>query len=339
MKILIDINHPGHVHFFKYIIWLLKKRGHNVIITASKKDKNFELLRNYNFKFINIGTFGNNKYKKIFNLILMEIKLFFIILIYNPSIIAGIASFRGSHIGWLFRKKIYIFDDTEHSSTEINLYKPFATKIFTPECFFKNLGKKQIKYKGYHELAYLHPNYFKPNPKVLKEANLNPIEKFFIVRFVSWKAYHDTNQKGFSEKGKERLVDLLNKHGKVIITSESPLPESLKKYKSAISPEKIHDLLYYATIYIGEGGTMASESAVLGTPSIFMNTLTNGYLMELEEKYNLLKRFTQEELAFQYIKTLLNRKNLKKEWRIKRATLLKEKIDVTNFLINEIIKN
>jgi hypothetical protein len=38
MKILIDIGHPAHVHFFKNAIRELEGRGHEVKVTARDKE-------------------------------------------------------------------------------------------------------------------------------------------------------------------------------------------------------------------------------------------------------------------------------------------------------------
>ena len=64
----------------------------------------------------------------------------------------------------------------------------------------------------------------------------------------------------------------LEKYGRVLITSESKLPAEFEPYRVKVAPEKMHDLLYYAALYVGEGGTMASESAVLGTKAIHIST-------------------------------------------------------------------
>ena len=44
MKIVVDINHPGHVHFFKNFIWEMEKRGHKILITVKEKDVTLKLL-------------------------------------------------------------------------------------------------------------------------------------------------------------------------------------------------------------------------------------------------------------------------------------------------------
>ena len=62
----------------------------------------------------------------------------------------------------------------------------------------------------------------------------------------------------------------------------------LEKYKIPIPPERMHDALYYSSLYIGEGATMASECAVLGTPAIYANNLSAGTLEEQRSKYGLV---------------------------------------------------
>jgi predicted glycosyltransferase len=252
---------------------------------------------------------------------------------YQPDYLLGIGSFRAAHAAWLLRKASYVFTDTEHATEQIPLFKPFASKIVTPTCFTTDFGHKHVRYNGYHELAYLHPDRFRPNPEVLAEIGLTTRDSFFILRFVSWEATHDIGHKGFSLEGKRRLIRLLQPHGKIIITSESPLSEEFEPYRLPISPVKIHDLLYYATMYIGEGGTMASEAAVLGTPSIFVNTLTAGTFRELEQKYGLLKTFPYEQEAFSSTRHFLKNNDLKMEWIAKRQNMLMDTIDVTQWIM------
>ena len=48
----------------------------------------------------------------------------------------------------------------------------------------------------------------------------------------------------------------LSKYARIVITSEDPLPRDLEKYRSNIPPERMHDALYYASLYAGEGATM-----------------------------------------------------------------------------------
>ncbi|NQE53352.1 hypothetical protein C5S29_07145 [ANME-1 cluster archaeon GoMg3.2] len=214
------------------------------------------------------------------------------------------------------------------------LYLPFIDAVLTPSCFKKDLGKKQVRYKGYHELAYLHPNYFTPDPSVLAEIGLDKDDKYVILRFVSWSGIDNLGHHGFNLQAKKELVRELGKYGRVFITSEGQLPQELEKYKIKVSPEKLHDLLYYASLYVGEGATTASECAVLGTPSIYISSLvgTMGNFIELEQKYGLIFNYDDPDKAMNKAVELIQKPDLKEEWGKKREILLKDKIDVTAFM-------
>ncbi len=313
----------------------MEKKGHKVLVTASEKDITFKLLTNYGFNYINLGSYGNSLIEKLINIPLLDLKMYTAIKSFKPDIFLGFGSIRAAHVSYFLHKMCILFEDTEHSSEQIRLYLPFVNAVCTPSCFNKDLGKKQVRYNGYTELAHLHPNYFTPNPAVLGEMGLSEDDKYIILRFVSWKASHDIGQQGI--KNKIELVKELEKYGRVLITSEGQLDKELEKYKIKVSPEKLHDLLYYATLYIGEGATTASECAILGTHAIYTNTLRLGYTDEEEEKYNLVYNFsdknTMEKQAFDKALELLKNKDLRIEGKKKRERLLNDKIDVTDFMI------
>jgi uncharacterized protein len=343
MKILVDINHPAHVHFFRTFIGLAEKKGAEVIITASKKDIAFELLEEYGLKYISVGSYGKKKLQKIFNLPIIGIRMLKITRKFRPDILMGIASFRAAQASWLTRKKSFVFDDTEHSSFEIRLYKPFATRIFTPDCFRKNIGKKQFRYPGYHELAYLHPDYFCPDPRILDELGVTPGEKFVIIRFVSWNALHDTGRTGFSLDMKCKVIKELSKHAKVFITSEQDLPENLREYKLKISPSRIHHAISYASLVFGESATMASEAAMLGTPAVFTDSDGRCYTDELQEKFGSVFNFTTSlpdlEKALEKGIELLKTENVKEIWAKKRLAILENKKNVTELMMQWVFDN
>ena len=174
-------------------------------------------------------------------------------------------------------------------------YRPFANSILSPSTFSKKFGKKHLKFNSYLELAYLHPKYFKPDFNQLSSLNLEKGEKFTICRFVSWNANHDYGHSGLSLKSKINAVKEFSKYGRVFITSEDELPEELKKYQLKLSPEKIHHAIAFATLLYGESATMASESAVLGTPSIYIDNEGRGYTDEQELKYEMVFNFSESE--------------------------------------------
>jgi len=335
MKILIDIGHPAHVHFFKNFISEMNKKGHKTLITARNKEITQELLSRYNIGYISIGEQKQGTFNLIREWIQRDAQIFNLARKFNPDVLVGIGNPAIAHVAKALRKISIVFTDTEHATFANGITFPFADSVCTPSCFKKDIGKKQIRYEGYHELAYLHPNYFKPNPAILDELGLSPDDIIIVVRFVSWNASHDIGHHGIRDR--IGLVKALEKYGRVLITSEEGLPEALKPYRVRVSPERLHDLLYYATLYVVEGATTASECAVLGTHAIYVNTLGLGYITEEEKRYHLITDFSSrlctDGAVLAEARELLENNNLKTEGKQKGKILIRDKCDVTAFIV------
>ena len=52
------------------------------------------------------------------------------------------------------------------------------------------------------------------------------------------------------------------------ISSEGNLSKKLHKYELIIAPNRMHDLMYHASLFIGDSQTMCAEAGILGTPFI-----------------------------------------------------------------------
>jgi len=340
MKILFDIGHPAHVHFFKNAIWALKEKSHDVMITARDKEVSLNLLDAYGLTYINLGKNQKGLFNKAIGMLKIDYKLYNVAKKFQPDVLVGVHNPYIAHAGRLLGRPSITFTDTEHAKIASLITFPFTDIICTPSCFKKELGSKQIRYDGYHELAYLHPKYFKPDPSILEKIGLQKNEKFIILRFISWNASHDVKQQGFDLETKIQLIEKLEKCARVFISSEGEISSDLEKYQVKAPPEKMHDLLYYATMYIGEGATMATEAGILGTPSIYISSLvgTMGNFEELQNKYGLVYSFNNSNNALDAAVDFLSSNGLKNIWQNKREIMLNEKIEVTQFMTELIEK-
>jgi len=345
MRVLFDIGHPAHVHLFKNTIFNLKKDGHEVKITARKKKISHALLAAYGLEYEDRGKVYTGLLNKAFGLIRIDLNLFFIAQKFKPDLLVGVNNPYVAHVGAVLRKPVIIFNDTENVTIARVITYPFVQAILTPMYFSEYVDpKKHIKIQGMKEIAYLHPNYFSPNPHVLEELGLLPTEKFIIISFGSWVATHDIGQHGIRDK--IRFVKTLETYGRVLITSDVDLPKEIKPNLIKIPPEKFHDLLSYASLYIGEGITMASEAAVLGTPAINITSTAQGKptcdlygnFVELREKYDLVHFFATDEDALTDAQEILKNPNSHSEWQKKRERFLTDVVDVTAWLTDFIEK-
>jgi len=342
MRVLVDITHPVHVHLFKNLIWTLQNEGHDVLVTACEKDVAVELLRQYGIAHCCTGSYGRSVARKAMSVPSMDWELLRLARRFRPDVLLAEAPVRASHAAFFLRRPCIGLDDTEHAKLQRWLWLPFVTKILTPSCYRLNLGRKQLRYDGYKELAYLHPKYFTPDPDIPVEYGLAEGEAFAFVRFVSWNASHDIGQGGFSRAGRIRLVRELSRQGRVLVSSESPLSEDLAPYAFTAPPHLIHHFLHYASVCVTEGATVASECAVLGTPTIYMNSLALGYLDDQEESYGLVFNFHQrghEEAAIATaVEVSREGRNRREEWRAKAARLVGDHVDVKEYIVDAILK-
>ena len=336
MNILIDINHPAHVHLMRNVCKNLTECGHSVIVAVKDIPSAKQLLDLYGIPYINIGKKNEAIGKKGFDQLVYDWRLLKIVRKHKIKLGIG-SSINIPHLSKLSRMKSVILDDDDDEVEPLytKYAHPFADVILSPVGTFRK-SKKTIYVNAYHELAYLHPNRFQPDPNVLKDAGVEEGEPYFILRFNAFKAHHDIGVVGLTIDNKRRLVEYLRTRGKVFITTERDIDDEFKQYQLKVSPEKAHSLIYYATMLVGDSQTMTSEAAVLGTPAIRCNTFVGRihYLEEEEHKYGLTYGFRpdQSEAMFQKIEELLSMPNLKQEWQIRRQKMLLEKIDYAQFL-------
>jgi len=331
MNILIDIGHPAHVHLFKNFAQIMQSKGHRTHFTVRDKEFEIELLEHQGLSFTKLGKHYISGWGRLYGWIKYNFRIFKISLWFKPDLYLSHGSIYTLLSSFLLRKPNIILEDTGNKE-QVRIYRPFASVILTPTGFPYRYGKKQIFYNGVHEMAYLHPDYFMPDSSVLKDLDVKEGEKFFILRFVSWNASHDRGKTGLSQVQKYELINALLDKGKVFISSESPLPSDLSHLSFPLSSDRIHDALAFAYMFIGEGVTMASEAAVLGTIAICINTSYPVYA-DFEQKYGLICNFISGNGVLSKVLELIKDENLKNKARALSGKLLGDKINLTSFMV------
>lgn len=334
MKILFDIGHPGHVHYFRFAIKELQEQGHEVVVTARERDIIFSLLKHYQIPYINRGNGSNSRIGKLLYMLKADLQLLRLCIRKKPDVFISFSSPYAAQTAYLLGRPHIAINDTEHTDKIHSLFTyRFSKWVLTPESYQHDLGKKHLRFKNIMEGIYLNENVFVPDSSIYTDLNIAPEQPFVFIRFVSWNAHHDFGQSGIDLDSKRKLIEILSKKYKILISSEDELPEEFKPYEINISPEKMHSVLYYASLFIGESGTMASESAFLGTPTVYVNSLPLMCYLKLEQEHGLLKHFPSSEGVLDYVKELIEVKDLKKQAQEKAAKMKENFINPTDFLI------
>ena len=339
MKILVDILNPSHVHFFHHFIRECERAGHSVLITARKKRMVTELLDSYGHPYRMVSTQGRRRLDLVWNLLLRNRSLSEIAQKFRPDALLGILGISIAAIGKRLGIPSYVFCDVENASVSNWLTFPRATEVITPRSFLKKVRGNHVTYPGYQELAYLHPRRFTPDLDVLRALGVARHERFTLVRFASWRSSHEFLPRGFTQDGKRRLVKSLLRRSRVLISSDKPLPSDLEALRLPLPASLIHHVLAAADLLVGDGATMASEAAVLGTPAVFYSSAGHGSTTDEECRYGLVRTARREDHAILAAEEILDTPNLevsRRVWARRREQLLAEQTDVTGWMLSHL---
>jgi len=338
MNILFVTGHPAQIHCFRNLKFELERKGHNIYWLSTNKEISKYLLDYYKISYYPLRKSRNSSISRL--------------LIFFKNIIVSVKYIKKNKIDLIFsrispymsiscfilRKTHLGMTDTESAWFYDKLFGRFLSVIFTAKSFKRQLRNDQIRFDGNIELFYLHPKRFIPLEKgdLAKLLGIETEISYIIMRFVSWDAYHDKGLTGFTYENKIKAAQEFSKYAHVFINSENELPPELESHRIIINPEKMHDVLANAKLFFGESATMASESAVLGTPAIFLNENWFGSTDE-EEDHGLLFSFKEsldeQEKAIKKGVELLQINGVKELMEENRKHFLRDKIDVTAFMV------
>jgi hypothetical protein len=338
MKTLIFLSHPAQYLFYKNIIIKLKQHGHTVFVLIKTKDILADLLAKDGCAFHNIlpkGR-GQSKFHILLSMFQRDVKLFNFVRKNKVSLMLGTDA-SVAQIAKLMRipSITTLEDDYSVIKNLAKLTYPFSSVILVPNvCDVGKWSKKKIGYDGYMKLAYLRPNWFTPD---IKKVKLDLSKPYFLIRLSGLKAHHDFGIKGISDSLLDEIIDRLKKSGDVYISAEKDMPASYAKYILKIPVSDIHHYLYYANMLICDSQSMAVEASILGTPSIRISSFSGkiSVLEELEHKYELTYGISpeKEKLIVEKLDSLLSTANIKDIFLSRRDKMLKDKIDVTAFML------
>lgn len=282
MKILVDLNHPVDVNFFKNAIALLaKQHGCTIEITLQPRGKLVPILQRElpDYHFTPIGMFRKSMAAKVIGLAFRFPRFLNHVRRGKYDVVMSFGGTGVCHATFILRTPSVIFDDDIEYGIGIYPYKPFATRLVMPQ-HIPVRGRNVVKYKGFKELAYLHPNHFKPDEGALREYGITPA-KYVFVREVSNISMNYTHLK------EGQLADVcrhLRTLGLNVVLSleDKSLTDRFAPYCIILQEpvRDIYSLMHFALLTISSGDTMARESCLTGTPVIY----TGGRFMSVNSE-------------------------------------------------------
>jgi len=213
-----------------------------------------------------------------------------------------------------------------------------ATEVITPECYTGRVRGTHVTYPGYHELAYLHPNRFTPDPSKLASYNLDSDRPYVVLRLPSLLSSHDNREVDTPQETWLHWIEATSETHDVVISSERPLGAEFDEFRLDGPTTDVHHVLAFADLVMGESATMATEAAVLGTPAIIVGATSRGYVDDIERRYGLIRYFTPDHIdeALDTARHILDEPN-KPAIVAAHSRLIDDHIDVTSWLTDHLV--
>ena len=115
MKILVDIGHPAHVHYFRNFIKIMETTGHRFLIIARDKEVTFSLLKAYDIPYISRGKGGKGFWGKLLYLVKGDYIMYKEAKKFKPDLFLSFASVYAAQVSKILKKPHIAFNDTEHA--------------------------------------------------------------------------------------------------------------------------------------------------------------------------------------------------------------------------------
>jgi len=310
LKIWIDVLTPKQLLFSEPMIERLRKR-HDVLCTSRSYNEVSKLAKIRKIDLIYVGKHGGGeKFDKLEASINRIKYLSLLINKFSPELVISFCSPEAARVSFGLGIKHIAFCDSPHANAVMKLTLPLIQKLLIPWIIpkkeFSKYGidsKDIIPYKAIDASVTIKRNVSQKNPLPFKNNKKN-----ILIRV-------EEEQAAYTSKSK-KIIPIINQIIKefedeniIILGRYSNQIENLKKIfgKKANIMKMSFDgkhLLDYTDIFLGSGGTMTAESALLGIPTISYNAVPN-----IVEKYlvknNLVKRETNPKKITKIIKKFL----------------------------------
>lgn len=342
MKIWIDILTPKQLLFSEPIIEKLGKK-HNILCTSRNYNEVSKLAKIRDFDLIFVGKHGGSDKKTKLQASIDRMKeLSRKINNFSPDIAISFCSPEAARVSFGLGIKHIAFCDSPHASAVMRLTLPLIQKLLIPSVIPKNefskygIDKKDIiPYNAIDAVVTIKRKINQRKLLPFKQTN----RKNILIRAEEEEASYASKSSKIipiikqivKEYEKENIV-ILGRYTKQIQNIQKIIGKKAKVVKMTFDGKH---LLSNTDIFIGSGGTMTAESALMGIPTISYNAVPNIIENFLVKKY-LVKRETNPKKISRHIKNVFESSNTVNQKRAKNVVeQMENPIEKLNKIINE----
>jgi len=329
LKIWIDILTPKQLLFSEPIVGKLGKK-HDLLCTSREYEEVSKLAKIRDFDLVFVGKHGggDRKTKLKASIDRME-KLSKKIKIFSPDIVISFCSPEAARISFGLGIKHIAFCDSPHANAVMRLTLPLIQKLLIPY----PISKKEFSKYGIDEKNIIQYKAIDAVVTIKRKINQNVTlpfknnKKNILIRIEEEHASYTSKsnkiipiiKKLIGDFESENIV-VLGRYSKQIENLQKILGNKVKIVKMSYDGKH---LLKNTDIFIGSGGTMTAESALMGIPTISYNAVPN-IIENFLVKKSLVKRETNPNKISKYIKKIFESNKSESQ---KRAERIKKQME------------
>jgi predicted glycosyltransferase len=274
MNIWFDLSNSPHINLFYELIRDLESLGHGVIITCRPLANTIDLLDQKGMKYTVIGEhYGKNFYKKLFGYPIRVYQLRSFLRKHKIQLAVSQSSFHSPIVAKLLGIPSIYTNDNEHALGNVPSFI-FASKIFLPENSSASKAIKQgasikkiTKYPGIKEGIYL----WRLGETI--SQNRKKRTKGKIKIYVRPEPLTAQYYKGGLNFLDDTLIRLQDRYSITVLPRDKVQFSYYKqaKFSSIHVPDKplqFTEIAEDCSLFLGAGGSMTRELAILGIPTI-----------------------------------------------------------------------
>ncbi len=282
-KVVLDVATPKQAIFASMLYEKLKSKC-EVEVLARKETQTTDLLDTLQVPHLVLGWYGKpssrGKFEATVRRELMLLKHFkkngF------PDVLWSHGSVSGVRVAYMLGKPVVYNNDTLHNTPVVKLTVPCTSCLIIPEAYKKSewskfgLEKKKIfRFRGVEEVAWVKEIRPINREKAFDELlNGHSFDRIIVFRGIEYKASYVDYDKGFKINMDviKNVLKKLSKHAAIIYLpryeEDKRLVKGLNNVFTPKEPPYAPKIVGYADLVISSGGTVARESALLGTPTL-----------------------------------------------------------------------
>ena len=340
MRIWFDILTPKQVMFFKHAVHVLRKSGHEVLCTSREYREAVALARIKDLDLTIVGRHGGgDRYDKLVAGAERIEKLAGVVKSFGPDVALTFSSPEGARVAFGLGLPHIGFNDSPHAEAVARLTVPLMSRLLCPWVIpypawtrFGISRKNIARYRALDPAAWLKHE----SPGVKKEER-----KTVLIRLEESKASYIADKKLGSAALVDAAVGELSKDAKVIILCRygDQIDYARERYgqKAKVMEEVVDGiaLIKSADLFIGAGGTMSAEAALLGVPTISAAPV-RFYVEDYLARSGLLLRTRDPRTLVRAGKKMLADANYRKAVRKKAARTLASMEDPTSKMVGAV---